>query len=209
MMCLGPRGHGKLARYRRNEPNSQVRTLAYPHGSLRVRAGRRAHSQEFHVLEQLLTEVLSWCKPTEAERGNFRATPQTYPRLISGGNYVVSASEDRRASIWTFSDGRLLCTLSDERRIFGDFYAAVCDERLVLIGGKCLKIYDLTVHAGYKRTRSEGLGVSLRFIIEPDQFALTAQEATGKARDVSCVTVFSCVTSACPLLASFFLSRAS
>ncbi|CAE7498248.1 wdr5 [Symbiodinium natans] len=115
-----------------------------------------------------------------AERGNFRATPQTYPRLISGGNYVVSASEDRRASIWTFSDGRLLCTLSDERRIFGDFYAAVCDERLVLIGGKCLKIYDLTVHAGYKRTRSEGLGVSLRFIIEPDQFALTAQEATGK-----------------------------
>ncbi|CAE7889487.1 WD repeat-containing protein 5-like [Symbiodinium microadriaticum] len=114
------------------------------------------------------------------ERGTLRATPQTYPRLAAGGNYVVSASEDRHASVWTFSDGRLLCTISDERRISGDFYAAVCNERLALICGKSLKIYDLSVHAGYKRAVSEGLGVSLRFLIDPAQFSQIAQEAAGK-----------------------------
>eukprot|EP00439_Symbiodinium_sp_Y106_P030979 s8408_g3.t1 len=116
----------------------------------------------------------------QVERGSLRSTPQTYPRLAASGNYVVSASEDRHANVWTFSDGRLLCTISDERRISGDFYAAVCNERLALICGKTLKIYDLSVHAGYKRAVSEGLGVSLRFLIDPAEFSHIAQEAAGK-----------------------------
>ena len=113
------------------------------------------------------------------EQGTLRATPQTYPRLAVGGNYVVSASEDRHASVWTLSDGKLLCTISDERRISGDFYAAICNERLTLICGKTLKIYDLSVHAGYKRTLSESLGISLRYLL--NEFEDVAQAATGKA----------------------------
>ncbi|CAE7228508.1 wdr5 [Symbiodinium pilosum] len=112
------------------------------------------------------------------EQGTLRATPQTYPRLAVGGNYVVSASEDRHASVWTLSDGKLLCTISDERRISGDFYAAICNERLTLICGKTLKIYDLSVHAGYKRTLSESLGISLRYLL--NEFEDVAQAATGK-----------------------------
>ena len=34
------------------------------------------------------------------------------------------------------------------RDFSGDFYAAVGGDRLVLIAGKMLKIYDLTVHSG-------------------------------------------------------------
>ena len=94
---------------------------------------------------------------------------------------MLCQHEDRHANVWTFSDGRLLCTISDERRISGDFYAAVCNERLALICGKTLKIYDLSVHAGYKRAVSEGLGVSLRFLIDPAEFSHIAQEAAGKA----------------------------
>ena len=104
----------------------------------------------------------------------------TYPRLALGKNYVVSASEDRIASVWTFSDGRLLCSIRDERRICGDFYAAVAGDRLVLICGKTLKTYDLTVHAGYKRACSESLGMSLHYLVDPTQFMRTAQDATGQ-----------------------------
>eukprot|EP00913_Durusdinium_trenchii_P006486 g6097.t1 len=95
--------------------------------------------------------------------GALRSTPLTYPRLALGGSYVVSASEMRVAS-----DGKLLCTLVDERRISGDFYAAVGGDRLALIAGKMLKIYDLTVHSGYKRAYSESLGVSLDYLTEEE-----------------------------------------
>ena len=150
---------------------------------------QRTWGQKGPCAPQDVPALVMWqiaCK-VQVERGTLRATPQTYPRLAAGGNYVVSASEDRHASVWTFSDGRLLCTISDERRISGDFYAAVCNERLALICGKSLKIYDLSVHAGYKRAVSEGLGVSLRFLIDPAQFSQIAQEAAGKAG--ACITV--------------------
>lgn len=112
--------------------------------------------------------------------GALRSTPLTYPRLALGGSYVVSASEMRVASVWTLMDGKLLCTLVDERRISGDFYAAVGGDRLALIAGKMLKIYDLTVHSGYKRAYSESLGVSLDYLTEEEMFTKTAQEATGE-----------------------------
>ncbi|CAJ1398613.1 unnamed protein product [Effrenium voratum] len=109
-----------------------------------------------------------------------RATPQTYPRLAMGGPYVVSGSETRTASVWTLADGKLLCTISDERRISGDFMVALSGDKLVVIAGKMLKIYDLTVHAGYRRAISESLGMSLEYLIEPSMFTLTAQTAAGK-----------------------------
>lgn len=43
-----------------------------------------------------------------------------------------------------------------------------------------MKIYDLTVHQGYKRSCSEGLGVSLSYLIEPSEFVQTAQAAAGE-----------------------------
>eukprot|EP00435_Cladocopium_sp_Y103_P028633 s1669_g7.t1 len=112
--------------------------------------------------------------------GTLRATPLTYPRLALAGNYVVSASETRVATVWTLLDGKPLCSIVDERRISGDFYAAVGGDRLVLIAGKMLKIYDLTVHSGYKRAYSESLGMSLDYLIDPTQFTQVAQTATGQ-----------------------------
>ena len=65
-----------------------------------------------------------------------RSTPLTYPRLALNGSYVVSAHEARVATVWTLRDGRPLCSLSDERRITGDFYTALAGEQLVVIAGK-------------------------------------------------------------------------
>jgi len=136
------------------------------------------------TLERRLELEASPTSPTSPQStnaaGTLRSTPMTYPRLALGGSYVVSASEMRVASVWTVLDGKILCTITDERRISGDFYAAVGGDRLALIAGKMLKIYDLTVHSGYKRTYSESLGMSLDYLIDPKQFTLVAQEATGE-----------------------------
>lgn len=119
------------------------------------------------------------CSPQATNTsGTLRATPVTYPRLALAGNYVVSASETRVATVWTLLDGKPLCSIVDERRISGDFYAAVGGDRLVLIAGKMLKIYDLTVHSGYKRAYSESLGMSLDYLIDSTQFTEVAQTAS-------------------------------
>ena len=49
---------------------------------------------------------------------NDRMPLASVPKALGGG-YVVSASEMRVASVWTVLDGRLLCTITDERRISG------------------------------------------------------------------------------------------
>ena len=113
------------------------------------------HGKSSAVLVHYMAEI------EEVKRGHQRTSisqvGHLWPSIFQVGHLWPSIAQVRHSNfvrflLWPFvvQDGKLLCTLVDKRRISGDFYAAVGGDRLALIAGKMLKIYDLTVHSGVK-----------------------------------------------------------
>lgn len=86
----------------------------------------------------------------------------SWAKLATDGRSLVLSNSERHATVWTIADGRKMCSTDERSSRRHDFGAAICADHWVLRVGKTIRVYDLAVHAGYRRAASESLGVKDR-----------------------------------------------